>query len=528
MVRIQNEQLRQKFQLLTPIDSGDHLNHMKRPRTTGGYTRRPSHDRETLLDDMKGILNHVKTLRGISIPGEKNNEEDRVTKELARRAQRESAVTRQPGDMRGLSGRVRVDYKLNRFRDPNQLAVLLNSLGMKWGGNKRCEEEKDKKGKGKGKGKGKLGLFGNEMSPGKRSKNLVTIKTPRTKQNERKSWGNKIRERQQKVKIKRAEIIQAELQRIYDVGSTFKAARKQKARDDRLSERKIARGWNKVMWRYIACQHFSIALERGREIKRIKLQKEIAQIKISRNYRRKVAQKELKIRRRADYLLKFHLKRVVKKWKARRRKHDANILMNWLITTNSFAKRVLGYNLLKNSAIRIQTAWKTFRLNKINLIKKLSIKMYEIASANHNYLEMRRTTLEKLPALSSMPLWEIRYELLGNIIRPIRKEWMDTAMPKYNLDRINYLNKKARYERQKKEEEIQNKKLRSKIKSIDLNKFLIAPVCPKFHGNVSDAELLLCWKNAVILTKKPFKWKEIQNQIQEWLRDRKASGSRVN
>ena len=520
LVQEQNIKLAQQLRLLDPIDASN-VTHANRPQTTGTMGRkrhrRPSHDRALLLQDMVEVLQHVKTLRGITSSGEQTSQEDKISKALVRRATQENEVKRQPGDMRGLSGRVRVDYKLNRFRDPNQMAVLLTSLGMKFGGGRKSSA-KNKKNQ-----RGEKNEQDQDQEQQARTNKFPMLKTPRSKKKQRTKWGNTIRDRQKKVKIKRAQIIQAELQRVYDVGSTFKLARKQKAQNDRLSSRKVARGWNRTMWRYIACQHFAVALKRGRDMKRIKLQREIAQIKIASNYRRKQCMRELQARRRADFLLKFYLKRVVRQWQSKRRKHDADVLLNWLSTTNSFAKRVLGYNFLKNNATKIQVAWYAFRTNKRKLIKQLSSQMHDVACANHNYLQMRRTSSAKLPALSAIPTWDIRYELLGNIIRPMRRAWMDTAMPKYNLDRQNYLNKKSRYERQKQKEEMENKRSRGKQKvSIDLNTFLIAPICPRFHADVSDAKLLLCWKQSVVLLKKPFLWLETKENIQAWLSSRKA------
>ena len=58
-------------------------------------------------------------------------------------------------------------------------------------------------------------------------------------------------------------------------------ARKKQAADDRLSERKVARGWNRMLWRFIAAQHFEQALGRGREHRATKNREQLAQIKIA-------------------------------------------------------------------------------------------------------------------------------------------------------------------------------------------------------------------------------------------------------
>lgn len=518
----QNKQLAEKFQLLIPLEDfiGKHSS-VARPQTTGGMgrkRRRPSHDRAALLQDLTDVLKQVKTLRGITSEGDKVSAEDKIAKQLAVRAQRENTNVRQPGDTRGLSGRTRVDFKLDRFRDPNQLAVLMNSLGMKWGGGKKNASSAT------------ATATPEEDNENPTLKELAILRTPRTMEKQRTRWGNTIRDRQQQVKLRRAHLIQAEIQHVKDVGSTFKVARKQKEADDRLSNRKIARGWNKTMWRYIACHHFSLALERGKIQKRLRQRQQIAQIKIASSYRRSQSMKELRSRRKADYILKFRLNQIVKRWKFRRRKNDADVLRKWLMCTRKFSLRILGYAVLRKSACRIQMAWKNFVAIKTTLIEKLSAKMYGVAKADYNYRNMRRTTLKKIPALSAMPPWDIRYELLSNIVRPLRLEWMDKAMPKYKLDRQNYLRKKERYDRQRIQEENENRGKRAGLrkKELDLGVLLMSPVIPRFHVDVPDSVLLLCWKNATSFARKPFAWKKEKELIQDWLRDHRATKYHVN
>ena len=447
----QNEELGYKFRLLDPMstsggseneDEDEHANMINsssslttRPQTTGlsgRKRRRPSQNRAILSFEMDELLKHVKTLRGVHVEGKEESAEQKFARQLAERAQRENVPQkRQPGDTKGLSGRVRVNIKIGRFRDPNQLAALMNSLGMKWKptkkkktfdeeflhsssqtmeGNKEHEQE--------------------EKNKNQKQQTTAVLNTPRKLEQKRKEWGNKIRQRQELVKVKRDEIIQAELQHIYDVGSSYKLARKQQAANDRLSSRKVARGWNRMMWRWIACQHFHTALGRGRQERATRMRQQLAQVKIASSYRRKQSYRELKSRKRASYMLKLHLKRIVRRWKARRRQNDADVLRKWLSTTKNFSKRVLGYLLLKRSAETIQLAWRTFRATKKKLIEKLSLSMYSVATSDHGYRQIRRTTLQKIPALSPMPPMDIRYELLGKVLRPMRKQWMDKAMPK--------------------------------------------------------------------------------------------------
>ena len=387
----QNKSLGYKFQLLDPIQSlddnnDDNISMHSRPQTTGNINRkrrrRPSRDRAATKSEMVELLNQVKTLRGIHVEGKKGEtEQDKLARKLAARAQRENVPTRQVGDMRGLSGRVRVDFKLDRFRDPNQLAVLMNALGMKI----------PIKGKKKKKKKNLLDILDRVEEDKEKEKEdsikhitlaqSAILRTPRTSFKMRQNWGDTLRRRQHLVKVKRAQLIEAELQRVYDVGSSFKVARKKQAADDRLSERKVARGWNRMLWRFIAAQHFEQALGRGREHRAIKNREQLAQIKIASNYRRRQSVKILHKRRRADYVLKLHLKRIVRQWKARRLKSDADVLIGWLKITNNFSKRVLGYLLLKKSATLIQTCWKDYRAMKKVLVQQLSVKMFDIAKA---------------------------------------------------------------------------------------------------------------------------------------------------
>jgi hypothetical protein len=390
----QNKSLGYKFQLLDPIQSlddnnDDNISMHSRPQTTGNINRkrrrRPSRDRAATKSEMVELLNQVKTLRGIHVEGKKGEtEQDKLARKLAARAQRENVPTRQVGDMRGLSGRVRVDFKLDRFRDPNQLAVLMNALGMKI----------PIKGKKKKKKKNLLDILDRVEEDKEKEKEKeddsikhitlaqsAILRTPRTSFKMRQNWGDTLRRRQHLVKVKRAQLIEAELQRVYDVGSSFKVARKKQAADDRLSERKVARGWNRMLWRFIAAQHFEQALGRGREHRATKNREQLAQIKIASNYRRRQSVKILHKRRRADYVLKLHLKRIVRQWKARRLKSDADVLIGWLKITNNFSKRVLGYLLLKKSATLIQTCWKDYRAMKKVLVQQLSVKMFDIAKA---------------------------------------------------------------------------------------------------------------------------------------------------
>ena len=382
----QNKSLGYKFQLLDPIqslddDNDDNISMHSRPQTTGinrKRRRRPSRDRAATKSEMVELLNQVKTLRGIHVEGKKGEtEQDKLARKLAARAQRENVPTRQVGDMRGLSGRVRVDFKLDRFRDPNQLAVLMNALGMKI----------PVKGKKKKKKKNLLDILDRVEEEKEDTIKHITLaqsailRTPRTSFKMRQNWGDTLRRRQQLVKIKRAQLIEAELQRVYDVGSSFKVARKKQAADDRLSARKVARGWNRMLWRFIAAQHFQQALGRGREQRATKNREQLAQIKIASNYRRRQSVKILHKRRRADYVLKLHLKKIVRQWKARRLKSDADVLIGWFKITNNFSKRVLGYLLLKKSATLIQTCWKDYRAMKKVLVQQLSVKMFDIAKA---------------------------------------------------------------------------------------------------------------------------------------------------
>ena len=127
--------------------------------------------------------------------------------------------------------------------------------------------------------------------------------------------------------------------------------------------------------------------------------------------------------------------------------------------------------------------------------------------------------------MGTMPPWDIRYELLSNIIRPMRKEWMDKAMPKYNYDREKYNIKKQRYEERKIKEENENRgKRNKKTKELDLGTLLMAPICPRFRVEVPNAMLLKCWNASCILkVLVNGKWKKMKLEIQEWLQERKSS-----
>ena len=530
LVREKNTELAQKFQLLEPLPATTQM----RPQTVGfiGLNRNQHrsgggrHDRAALKIELEELHRQVRTLQGKEVhgahggsgSGSGSGSTNDINKMIAERAQKrqDAAPTRQAGDLRGMSGRNRVDHKLHRFRDPNQLAALLTSLGMK------SAYKSVKKGNGDDGHDGHDG-DGDDQARPPTLKDLAVVRTPRTMMLELKEWGQKINNRQALVKLKRAAIIKAELQRVYDVGSSFKLARKKKAADDRLSERKVARGWNKMMWRWIACKHFHACLQRGKEKRAAETRSQLAQIIIASAYRRKQAVTELKARRRADYMLKLHLKRKVHAWKKRRRRGDADVLFKWLSATQNFAKQVLGYNMLRRSAVQIQTAWRNFQTSKTELIKKLSSAMYDVAHADHGYQQMRRKTLQKIPALDSMPPFDIRYELLSNVLRPLRRQWLDTAMPKYKLARKTFLAKKERYERQKKNEEKENRGKRKKRKELDLGSLLIAPMCPRFRVHVPDSVLLLTWKSTTTLAKQPFKWKKMKKDIQVWLAGKKST-----
>ena len=69
---------------------------------------------------------------------------------------------------------------------------------------------------------------------------------------------------------------------------------------------------------------------------------------------------------------------------------------------------------------------------------------------------------------------------------------------------------------------MENKRSRATKKKRSIDLILIAPSCPRFHADVSDAKLLLCWKQSVVLFKKPFLWLETKENIQAWLSSRKA------
>ena len=334
-------------------------------------------------------------------------------------------------------------------------------------------------------------------------------------------------ERIRQTNARRKLLIQQELEHFYATSSAFKEAREQKAKNDRLSSRKVTRGWIKISWAYLSGVHFRSTLIKARANRAEAKARAMAQIRISSQYRRRKGLEEFRARQRADYILKTGLKRVARRFKKRRKQSSANMLLGWLRQTQAFSRRVLGYLLLKKSALAIQRTWRNFRAIKDHQIRALSYKMKSLADDAYQYAIRRHIqsgSKNKLPPMEPMPPRDIQYEILGAVMRPARREWQDRTLPKYQLDRAVYLAKRLRYARQREQEALERRGM-SKKPGIDLGALLMEPARPRFDAaaEVEDSKLLKAWNDACMLAKFPKKWQKRKDEVQKWLAERKAT-----
>ena len=542
-----NHMLGQKLRLLDPVvpDKNNLLQSLDRarPSTTtnavGGAGGGTSHGRQRLQasEDMRELLRRVKVLRGIADPSEgqasRKKSEDALQKKLqARERAQSNAPTRQPGDMRGLSARVRVDMKVTKYRDPSQLHALRRSLGQIKApadtkkDKKEGDEDNDAEESGDQAGRQRGGSSGS--SSGRRGlAGLAVVQTPRTMADCLLDRAHVREERMRRASAQRKVLIQQELEHFYATSSAFKDARVQQAKNDRLSSRKVTRGWIKISWAYLSGVHFRRTLIEARANRAEAKAMYMAQVRISSQYRRRKGLEEFRARQRADYILKTGLKRVARRFKKRRKRSSANMLLGWLRQTQAFSRRVLGYLMLKKSAIAVQRTWRNFRAIKEHQIRALSYKMKSLADDAHQYAIRRHLqsgSKNKLPPMEPIPPWDIQYEILGAIMRPVRRSWQDRTLPKYQLDRAIFLAKRLRYARQREQDALERRGM-SKKPGIDLGALLMEPSRPRFDAGaeVDDDKLLKAWNDSAHMAKFPKKWQQRRDDVQKWLAQRKAN-----
>eukprot|EP00946_MAST-07B_sp_MAST-7B-sp1_P003753 g3753.t1 len=520
-----NNRLGQQLRLLDPAPRGDHA--LQRPSTTTNASMRVrategnSRQRMQTSEDLRMLLSQVKQLRGVSDPsGSQASLPENKISALQRKQQiREQGLgktlERQPGDMRGLSARVRVDMKVSKYRDPNQLHALRRGLGL----------VKDPAEKSRKKDEGGEDEHDTEKRQAGRATALV--QTPRAMANDLLRRAQIRNERMHLATVRRKALIEKEIEHFYATSSAFREARELKAKNDRLSSRKVTRGWIKISWAYLSGVHFHRTLMKARANRAEAKAQYMAQVKISSQYRRRKGLREYRARQRADYILKSGLKRLARQFKQRRRRSSADMLLSWLRKTHAFSRRVLGYLHLRNAACAIQRTWRNFRAIKEHQIRALSYKMKSLAADAHQYAVRRHTqsgSRNKLPPMEPLPPWDIQYEILGDVVRPVRREWQDRVLPKYQLDRAVYIAKRSRYDRQREQEALERRGM-SKRPGIDLGALLMEPHRPRFDAalEVNDKLLLQAWKEATHLAKFPKKWRKRKAAVQKWLAERKAN-----